>query len=328
MVTDLYAHTSKALLTQFNPGAALKTAESMSGLRKDEAAIRASDAQARASDAQAAATTSKKPEGLKEAYDLGGAAGLDEFMNGTDAGLALYERVRAGYEEEVKIEFFRNWRKHQGKNVTINAEAKMVDDFKNNQDRLRRKAMYRWVKATLGDKVADELAKQNPGYGPDPIQPVVPAVKGAVSPKEGEQKANKFAGIALERYNEWMGEQPPETTMEEGIDFIMQQWLPTALDGSIPEHEEHGEYILENLTAGTGKAAEAYRSLIRARVGDQLKAKAGTGKGGKRLQPHQKVGGGKRAGRGRGALSRTARSIVSDDVYAEKAPPLPKEPEI
>ena len=323
MILNMYDKTSKALLTQFNPEAALRSAESMTGQRKSEAEIRSLDASARASDAQASATRDKQPQGLHEAYKQGGAGQLDAFMNGTDQGIGLWTQVKEPIMEELKEEFFRNWRK-ENKHVTVNAEAKMVADFKNSQDKLKRVGQYRWVKDALGQDVADELQKQNPGYGPDPVTPPDPAVKGAVSPKEGEKKANKFAGIALERYNEWMGEQPPETTMEDGIDFIMKEWLPRALEGDIPNHEVHGEYILDNLTAGNTKASAAYRALVRARIGDQLKAKAGTGKGGKRLQDHQKVG--KRSPRG--GLGRAVRSIVADDVYAEEAPPLPKEPEI
>jgi hypothetical protein len=159
------------------------------------------------------------------------------------------------------------------------------------------------------------------------VAPPEPAVKGALAPKEAEKKADKFAGIALERYNEWMAEQPPETTMEEGIDFIMKQWLPEALVGNVPDYEVHGEYITENLTSGTTKAAEAYRALVRARVGDQLKAKAGSGKGGKALKDHQKAGGAK-GSPSRGGLGRAVRGLFSDDEYAEKAPSLPPEPEI
>jgi hypothetical protein len=327
MVTDLYAKASQSLMTQFNPTAALKTAESMVGIRESEAAIRASDAQARSYDAQAAATTSKPPTGLHDAYKQGGASMLDSFINGTDEGLGLWEQVRAGYEEKLKEDFARSWRRGKGKNVTKNADLKMKADFAAAQDKLRRVAQYRWVRDALGQSVADELQKQNPGYGPDPVEPPEPAVKGAVSPKEGEQKADKFAGIALDRYSEWMSEQPPETTMEEGIDFILNEWLPRALDGDVPNHEEHGEYILDNLTAGTSKAAAAYRSLVKARIRDQLRAKAGSGKGGKKLQPHQKVGGGRGPGR-KGGLSRAGKGLLGDDVYAEKAPPLPPEPEI
>jgi hypothetical protein len=327
MIAEMYKHTSQSLMTQFNPAAALKTAESMSGLRKTEAEIRSLDASARASDASASASRDKQPEGLHEAYKQGGAALLDAFINGTDQGLGLWEQVKAGYETELEEEFARNWRKTTGKNVTINAKQKMEADFKNSQDKLRRVAQYRWVRDTLGQKVADELQKQNPGYGPDPVTPQKPAVIGAVSPEEGKKKADKFAGIALDRYNEWMGEQDPNTTMEQGIDFILKEWLPRALDGDVPNHEVHGEYILDNLTAGTGKASEAYRSLVRARVADQLRAKAGTGKGGKRLQKHQKAT--PRVSPKGGGLVRSVKSLFGDeDVYAEKAPKLPPEPGI
>jgi hypothetical protein len=212
MIADMYKHTSNSLMTQFNPAAAMRTAESMMGLRQGEADIRAKDAQARSYDAQAAAAQNKEPRGLKEAYDQGGAAALDAYMNGTDSGIQQFESQRGDYKEEVREEFERNWRR-ENKHVTKNAQAKMEADYRNNRDRLKRKEQYRWVAATLGQKVADELAAQNPGYGPDAINPPEPAVKGAVAPKEIKEKSKKFSGIALERYNEWMSEQPPETTM-------------------------------------------------------------------------------------------------------------------
>jgi hypothetical protein len=330
MIEEMYKHTSKSLLTQFNPAAAMANAEAVSGLRVDEAQIRQLDAQGRASDASAKERANKPPEGLHEAYKQGGAAGLDAFMNGTDKGLGLFEQVRGSYEKEVQEEFERNWRK-ENKKVTINRAAKMKADFANSQDSLRRLVMYRWVRATLGKDIAEELAKQNPGYGPGKVATVEPAVKGALSPKEAESKANKFAGIALDRYIEWMAEQPPETTMEEGIDFIMKQWLPEALDGNVPEYEEHGEYITDNLTAGATKAAEAYRALVRARVADQLKENAGAGKGGKKLKEHQRVGKTRPMGPGKRratALGSLTRGLFNEDEYPEKAPRLPPEPEI
>lgn len=327
MIQDLYMHSSKSLMTQFNPKAALTTAESMTGQRKTEAEIRALDAQARASDASATASRDKEPEGLHAAYERGGAASLDAFINGTDKGLSLWEQVRGTYETEIKEEFTRNWRK-ENKNVTVNPKQKMQADYDNSADRLRRVAQYRWVKATLGDDVANELQKQNPGYGPDSATPPTPAVKGALDPKESKRKADKFAGIALERYNEWMAEQDPNTTMEEGVDFIMNQWLPKALSGELPNHEVHGEYITDNLTAGTTKASQAYRSIVRARIEEQLEAKAGTGKGGKRLKPHQKAGKRRNPRARGGGLIRAARGLFDDDVYAEKAPPVAPEPEI
>jgi hypothetical protein len=330
MIADMYKHTSNSLLTQFNPAAAMANAQAVSGLRKEEAEIRSLDASARASDAQASATTNKPPEGLHEAYKQGGAAGLDAFMNGTDKGLGLYEQVRGIYEDEIEEEFYRNWRK-DNKTITVNRKGKMQADFKNSQDSLRRLAMYRWVKATLGKDIAEELAKQNPGYGPGKVSTPKPAVTGALSPQEAEKKAGKFAGIALERYNEWMAEQPKNTTMEEGIDFVMKQWLPEALVGNLPDYEEHGEYITDNLTAGTSKAAQAYIALVRAKITDQLRENAGSGKGGKKLQEHQRVGKlrpqgpGKRRATG---LASLAKGLFKDDEYAEKAPPLPPEPDI
>jgi hypothetical protein len=327
MIADMYKHTSNALMTQFNPAAAMRTAESMMSLRQGEADIRAKDAQARASDAQAQAARTKTPEGLHEAYQQGGAQALDAFINGTDQGLALWEQVRGTYETEIKEEFARNWRRTKGKNVTKNAKDKMQADYDNEQDRLRRIAQYRWVKATLGEQVANELQKHNPGYGPDAVEPPDPAVKGAIAPKEIKAKSEKWAGIALDRYAEWMSEQPPETTMEDGVSFIMNQWLPEVMSGNVPEYEEHGEYIAENLTAGNTPATAEYRSIVRQKVRDQLMKNAGKGKGGKGLKPHQKASGGKGHPRG-GSLSRAGRGLFDDDVYAEQAPPLPPEPEI
>jgi hypothetical protein len=326
MISDLYKHTSNSLMAQFNPAAALRTAESMSGLRKDEAAIRASDAAARASDAQAQATRTKTPEGLHEAYQQGGAQGLDAFINGTDQGLALWAQVAPTYEKEVHEEFARNWRRTKGKHVTKNADLKMEADRDNQADRLRRIMQYRWVKSTLGEEVANELQKHNPGYGPDKVQPPDPAVKGAIAPKEIEAKSKKWAGIALDRYAEWMSEQPPETTMEDGVNWIMSQWLPEMMSGNVPEYEEHGEYIAENLTAGTTAATAEYRAMVREKVREHLLKNAGKGKGGKGLKPHQKAGG--KGHPRRGGLGRAVRGLFDEDVYAEKAPPLPPEPEI
>jgi hypothetical protein len=332
MIADTYKHTSNSLMTQFNPQAALATADSVSGRRVDEAQIRSLDAAGRASDAQARATATKEPQGLRSAYDAGGAGGLDEFMNGTDNGISLWESVRARFDAEVKEEFFRNWRK-KNKNVTVNAKPKMQADFDKNQDRLNRLAQWKWVRSTLGEEIAKEFQKENPGYGPDKVGSIEFAVKGAVSPKAAKQKAEKFAGIANDRYVEWMGEQDPETTsMEDGIDFIMNKWLPTALAGELDSDVEvHGEYIADNLTAGQTKATAAYRALIRTKVGDHLKANAGTGKGGAKLAKHQRVSktkakgpGGRRAT----ALGSLARGLFNEEEYPEEAPALPSEPEI
>jgi hypothetical protein len=252
-------------------------------------------------------------------------------MNGTDNGISLWESVRARFDEEVKEDFFRNWRKKNSK-VTVNAEPKMKADFRKNQDRLTRLSQWKWVRATLGQEIADEFQKQNPGYGPDVEGPVEFAITGAVAPKQAKAKSKKFAGIALERYNEWMAEQDPDTTMEEGINFIMNDWLPIALGGELnSDVEVHGEYIAENLTAGLTKATAGYRAMVKAKIAAHLQENAGTGKGGAKLQKHQRVSktkpkgpGGRRAS----ALGSLARGLFNDEEYPEEAPPLPPEPEI
>jgi hypothetical protein len=253
-------------------------------------------------------------------------------MNGTDNGIALWESVRARFDEEVKEDFFRNWRKKNSK-VTVNAQAKMEADFRKNQDRLTRLSQWKWVRATLGEEIAKEFQKQNPGYGPDKEGPIEFANTGAVAPKQAEKKAKKFAGIALERYNEWMAEQDPEeTSMEDGINFVMKEWFPMAMAGELDSDVEvHGEYIAENLTAGQTKATEGYRQLVRTKMETHLKENAGTGKGGAKLAPHQRVSKTKPkgpAGRRASAMGSLARGLFNEDEYPEDAPPLPKEPEI
>jgi hypothetical protein len=328
MVADLYKHTSNSLVTQFNPQAAQKTAESMSGLRVDEAKIRQMDAQGRASDAQAKAAGTKDPTGLRAAYDQGGAGRLDEFINGTDSGNSLWMQNRDRYDERVKQDFYRKWRATKGKKVTVNAQAKMEADFDKNQDRLTKLGQYHWIKDTLGEEVANEFSKANPGYGPEDEGPVDFAVKGAVEPKAAKQKAEKFAGIALDKYAEWMAEQDPEEAgFEDGVDFIMKEWLPAALAGTLdPTVEVHAEYISDNLTAGETKATAEYRALVRSKILAQLESKAGSGKGGKGLKEHQKA---PKAPRGpKGGLTRAVKGLFGDDTYSEEAPPQPSEPTI
>jgi hypothetical protein len=107
----------------------------------------------------------------------------------------------------------------------------------------------------------------------------------------------------------------------------MNEWLPAALKGEIPEFEDHYDYILDNLTAKNTKATAEYRAIVRQKVSDHLMANAGKGKGGKGLKPHQRASR-RRNPRARGGLDRAVRGLFDEDQYAEKAPPLPPEPEI
>lgn len=279
VIQNMYEKATKAMMTQFQPKETLDAEQQRADIRSTEADVALKTQQTATSAAMAAdaQTAAKEPRSLPEAYALGGAGALDEFINGTKNGLDMWGAVREGYRAQANAAFDARFIKAHPE--LANDEARMTMALERakieNDSRLEKLAQWQWVSSTLGPEAAKEFSAANPGYGPDPAGPTEPAIKGRISPKETKAKTKEWGGIALEVYRDYISQaDDKDAALEYGIDYVLNEWLPERLSGE-GTGEEYDDYINSNLSASGGQATAAYREQVRAFIEATLRKHAG-----------------------------------------------------
>ena len=133
-------------------------------------------------------------------------------------------------------------------------------------------------------------------------------VKTNPTKKDTKEKTDKWQALGLVKANEELARNP-DMSPEDVKDWLMDEWLPAALDGG--DIQEDGAYLtqFDGLTADqANKAAAPYIKAVREALKDIFKF-IGSGEGTEGLLPNQKPTRRGRPGRG-GSLSRAGSMFI------------------
>ncbi len=316
MIQQMMENQTQAMSAQFQTPGPQQQAEQQMKLDTGEADIKYKQALTRQADAQTGRTEGKYKSTDAVMRDMGPAQAARYFANNVEGKQLLeatgFEGFMTKLERQTADGFIKR-QKWSPQEAGLEANQTKVQAFLDSErPRLRERATFEWMKQEYGQDAADAAAAGRPGMLADTAPPFNYDVKTNPTKKETKEKTNRWDALGVQKANEQMA-RDPGMSKKEAKDWLMDEWLPEALDGT--DIAEGGAYLkqFDGLTAEeANKAAAPYIAAVRKSLEKALKW-IGSGAGTEGLLPEQKSQPQGRPGRGRGGLGRLAKGLYPPD---------------
>jgi hypothetical protein len=311
VIQQMMEHQTNALAGQFNqPGAnaqremELKERTAAADIRYKDSLSRQANATAKKAGEQYTSTDAvmrdKGPAGAARffANDVNG----QELLKGTEWPSFVQQM------EQLETTRFIKKNKWGPDQVATNQEA-IQAHIASVAPRLRQRATYKWMESEYGKDAAEAAGTERPGLLADPAAEMEYDVKVMPSKKDMKEKKTKWAALGLEAANQEL-RKDRNLTKPQVEKWLVDEWLPAAMKGE----DVNGNYFEETagLTAdASNKTVGPYLEAVLTSLTQAFKW-IGTGKDTDQLLESQKP----RRRSPRGGLSRAAKGIFSDEVYA------------
>jgi hypothetical protein len=320
MIQQMMEHQTTALAGQFNqPGANAQQGRDLAE-RKGQAEIEYKQSLTRQADATTAnlgtqGAKYKDTNAVFQAMNPGDAARY--FTHNVD-GKALFEEVGGDYIQQMEqitaTEFIRS-QKWDSQEAGLNSEA-IQSYVASKRPNIYQRAMHEWMKQEYGEEVAAAASDGRPMMRELPAPDFKFDVDVNPDKKETKVLTDKWDALGHTVGNQAMA-QDRDMTPEEAKEYVMEEWLPAAMNGE--DIQQGGAYNkqFKGLTADEKNAAAApYIQAVRDSLEKALKW-LGTGEGTGGLTTEQKprpMSRGRRRGKAMGELFEHAADIVTPDA--------------
>jgi hypothetical protein len=239
------------------------------------------------------------------------------FTNNTD-GIALFEAVGGKYiqqmEQAAAAEFVRSmkWNPQEAEQH----KTEVQDYVTSKGPGINQRALHEMIKQEYGDGVAAEASEGRPAMRELPAPDFKYDVDVNPGKKETKEKTDKFDALGHNAGNQEMAKDP-SMTKEEAHEWVMDEWLPEALEGKDIAYGGAYNEQFEGLTASEKNAAAApYIKAVRDSLEKALKH-LGTGEGTGGLteaQTPRSMSRGARRRKAMGIFAETAADVVTPDA--------------
>lgn len=312
VIQQMMEGQTRQLAGQFQTPMSNKQAQHDMSQRTGEADIQYKQALTRGADATTATAAGKYKSTDAVFRDLGPGGAARYFANNVDGKQLLdgteFPAFVTRLQQQTAADFVRR-QKWNPQEAGLEANQESTQAFVESESpRIRQRAFYEWTKQEYGEDAAEAAASDRPGMKGDIAPPFSYDVKTNPTKKDTKEKTDKWQALGLVKANEELARNP-DMSPEAVKDWLMDEWLPAALDGE--DIQEDGAYLtqFDGLTADqANKAAAPYIKAVREALKDIFKF-IGSGEGTEGLLPNQRSARRGRPGRG-GALSRAGSMFI------------------
>jgi hypothetical protein len=334
MISQLYQHGADMGMQQFQPAQGA-TAERMNEMNMSDTQASTDLKRAQIRDLDSSAAIRKvQPKSISEAFTVHGPGGFKPWLTGSEMGQALISNQMpdAMLQAAANAEFV--WRDRAGieQNQLLDEDQQtdLQSELARSQDLLRQEALKIIVREALTTEQYAALESgtvanagtdaETPGPwgepGEDDRPPMVDNTT-VMPKKEMIAKSDEWNLIAERAMQDEMKANPEKyETLDDGIAWVMSDWLENAISGKNPDP------MLEGLTADPeNPATMEYIAIVYERLAKFLKKHGNLGPGGGGLLPEQKAprqrrakGGAGRAGGLDKVISAAYQGLFGDSV--------------
>jgi hypothetical protein len=320
MIQQMMEHQTQALASQFQQPNTMKQAQGEQDLEKGGVEMDYKKSLTRQADAQTAnlGTQGAKYKDTNAVFQAMGPGEAARYFTHNVDGKALFQEVGGDYiqqmEQVTATEFIRS-QKWDSQEAGLNSEA--IESYvASKRPNIYQRAMHEWMKQEYGEEVAAAASDGRPMMRELPA----PAFKYDVDVNPGKtetkEKTDKWDALGHNAGTQAMAKDP-DMTPEEAKLYVMDEWLPSAMDGKDIQHGDAYSKQFKGLTADEKNAAAApYIQAVRESLEKALKW-LGSGEGSAGLTTAQKprpMSRGRRRGKAMGELFEHAADIVTPDA--------------
>jgi hypothetical protein len=316
MIQQMMESQTQRMSAQFQTPGPQQQEENKLKIDTGRADIRYKEALTRQADAQTGSTGSKYTSTDAVIRDMGPAQAARYFANNVEGKALLEQTEFPGFMAKLERQTADGYIKRQDWNsqeARIEANQAATQNFVQSElPRIRQRATYEWMKQEYGQDAADAAASDRPGMLEGVAPPFNYDIKTNPTKNETKEKTDRWDALGVQKANEQMA-RDTGMSKKEAKTWLMDEWLPEALDGT--DIAEGGAYLkqFDGLTADeANKAAAPYIAAVRKSLEKALKW-IGSGEGTEGLLPEQKAQPQGTPRRGRGGLGRLVKGLYPPD---------------
>jgi hypothetical protein len=316
MIQQMMEHQTQAMAAQFQTPRPMQQAKDQMGLDTGRADIKYKQALTRQADAQTSRTEGKYKSTDSVMRDMGPAQAARYFANNVEGKALLEQTEFPGFMEKLTQqtadEYIKRQKWDQAEAMHGPNQEATQNFVQSELPRIRQRATYEWMKQEYGQDAAEAAAADRPGMLEGTAAPFKYDVTTNPTKKETKEKTDRWDALGVAKANEQMA-RDPGMSKKEAKDWLMDEWLPKALDGT--DIAEGGAYLkqFDGLTAEeANKAAAPYIAAVRKAL-EKASKWLGSGAGTEGLLPEQKSQPAGTPRRGRGGLGRLVKGLYPPD---------------